>query len=76
MDEKNTKDLMFNAIDQVNKNIKGNKSVKQEILKILEKRMKDISNNQAKYSMAERRIRYDEILNAMEVVENVLSQKS
>lgn len=70
------KESMFEAIGMIGTKEKQ-LTPSQQILRKLEDRMKYIRNKLSScmgYSEEEKKIRYDEILNAMQVVEEVLSE--
>ena len=70
------KEDMFEAIGMIGTKEKQ-LNLSQQILRRLENRMKYIRNKLSScmgYSEEEKNIRYDEILNAMQIVEEVLSE--
>lgn len=76
MEETKIKENLVEAIDILNKSIAENKNPIRIVMRRLEDRMKYIRNklpNCKGYSEDEKKIRYDEILNAMEVIKEVFN---
>ena len=72
--EDKVKANLLEAIDLLNKSIEENKAPIKIVCKKLEDRMKYISKklpNCEGYSETEKKIRYDEILNALEIIKEV-----
>lgn len=76
MEETKVKEELWEAIDELNKKIEENKNPVKRVMERLESRMKYISKKLPGchgYSEEEKKIRYDEILNAMEVIKEVFN---
>ena len=74
--EDKVKENLLEAIDLLNKSIEENKTPIKVVLKRLDERMKYISkklSNCKGYSEEEKKIRYDEILNVMEIIKEVFN---
>lgn len=70
--EDKVKESLLEAIDLLNKSIEENKTPIKIVLRKLDERMKHISKNKD-YSEEEKKARYDEVLNAMEIIGEIFN---